>query len=49
MFYHGPRRFRYVQHRLWIVRNFSPKATAVSARKYNAAVREIKEDAPAAR
>jgi len=32
MFYHGLVAFDHVQHRLWIVRNVSPKATAVSAR-----------------
>ena len=49
MFYHGIIAFDHVQHRLWIVRNVYTDGEGSLRTKYNAAVREIRRDAPVAR
>src|ERR1700741_2986747 len=43
MFYHGIIAFDHVRHRLWIVRNVFTEGPASPRRKYNAAVRQIRE------
>ena len=45
MFYHGILAFDHVQHRLWVVRNVFTEGPGSLRGKYNAAVREIKQDA----